>query len=59
MKVTNDRTLGTVRERERERERESYTLVNESSVLNLAKVVILCLLLKNINMNTKTEIKPI
>lgn len=55
MKVTNDRTLGTVRERER----ESYTLVNESSVLNLAKVVILCLLLKNINMNTKTEIKPI
>lgn len=57
MKVTNDRTLGTVRERERER--ESYTLVNESSVLNLAKVVILCLLLKNINMNTKTEIKPI
>ena len=24
MKVTNDRTLGTVRERERERERELY-----------------------------------
>ena len=57
MKKTNDRTLGTVRERERER--ESYTLVNESSVLNLTKAAILCLLFKNINMNTKTEIKPI
>ena len=57
MKTTNDRTLGTVRERERER--ESYTLVNGSSVLNLTKAAILCLLFKNINMNTKTEIKPI
>ena len=57
MKTTNDRALGTVRERERER--ESYTLVNGSSVLNLTKVVTLCLLFKNINMNTKTEIKPI
>ncbi len=55
MKMTNDRTLGTVRERER----ESYTLVNRSSVLNLAKTVALCLLFKNINMNTKTEIEPI
>lgn len=57
MKTTNDRNLGTVRERERER--ESYTLVNGSSVLNLTKATILCLLFKNINMNTKTEIKPI
>lgn len=53
MKTTNDRNLGTVRER------ESYTLVNGSSVLNLTKATILCLLFKNINMNTKTEIKPI
>ena len=59
MKTTNYRTLGTVRERERERERESYTLVNRSSVLNLDKTVALCLLFKNINMNTKTEIEPI
>ena len=51
MKMTNDRALGTVR--------EDYTLVNESSVLNLTKATILCLLFKNINMNTKTEIKPI
>lgn len=51
MKKINDRTLGTVR--------ENYTLVNGSSVLNLTKVVTLCLLFKNINMNTKTEIKPI
>lgn len=50
MKTTNNRTLGTVRE---------YTLVNRSSVLNLAKTVALCLLFKNINMNTKTEIEPI
>lgn len=57
MEMINDRTLGTVRERERER--ESYTLVNRSSVLKLAKTVALCLLFKNINMNTKTEIKPI
>ena len=53
MEMINDRTLGTVRER------ESYTLVNRSSVLKLAKTVALCLLFKNINMNTKTEIKPI
>lgn len=51
MKTTNNRTLGTVR--------ESYTLVNRSSVLNLAKTVALCLMFKNINMNTKTEIEPI
>ena len=53
MKTTNDRALGTVR--------ESYTLTNGSSVLNLTKATILCPLFKNINinMNTKTEIKPI
>ena len=51
MKTTNGRTPGTVRER--------YTLVNRSRVSNLAKIIILCLLSKNINMNTKTEIKPI
>ena len=44
--------------RERERERESYTLVNKSSLLSLAKTVTLCLL-ENINMNKKTEIEPI
>ena len=44
--------------REKERERESYTLVNKSSLLSLAKTVALCLL-KNINMNKKTEIEPI
>ena len=38
--------------------RESYTLVNKSSLLSLAKTVALCLL-KNINMNKKTEIEPI
>ena len=38
--------------------RESYTLVNKSSLLSLAKAVALCLL-KNINMNKKTEIEPI
>ena len=43
--------------RERERERESYTLVNKSSLLSLAKTVTLCLL-ENINMNKKTEIEP-
>ena len=42
----------------REKERESYTLVNKSSLLSLAKTVALCLL-KNINMNKKTEIEPI
>ena len=40
------------------RERESYTLVNKSSLLSLAKTVALCLL-ENINMNKKTEIEPI
>ena len=39
--------------KERERERESYTLVNKSSLLSLAKTVTLCLL-ENINMNKKT-----
>ena len=38
--------------------RENYTLVNKSSLLSLAKTVELCLL-KNINMNKKTEIEPI
>lgn len=38
--------------------RESYTLVNKSSLLSLAKAVVLCLL-ENINMNKKTEIEPI
>lgn len=53
--MTKAKTVEAVRERER----ESYTLVNGSSVLNLTKAVTLCLLFKNINMNTKTEIKPI
>ena len=56
MKKTTDVSLGAVRERERERERESYTLVNKSSLLSLAKAVTLCLLK---NMNKKTEIEPI
>ena len=42
----------------RERERESYTLVNKSSLLSLAKIVELCLL-ANINMNKKTEVEPV
>ena len=50
-------SLDTV-ERERERERESYTLVNKSSLLSLAKREILCKI-KNINMNKKTEMEPI
>ena len=50
-------SLDTV-ERERERERESYTLVNKSSLLSLAKREILCEI-KNINMNKKTEMEPI
>lgn len=54
-KATNE-SLEAVRERKRER--ESYTLVNKSSLLSLAKTVALCLL-KNINMNKKTEIEPI
>ena len=58
MKRTTNESLEAVRERERERERESYTLVNKSSLLSLAKTVALCLL-ENINMNKKTEIEPI
>ena len=57
MKKTTGVSLGAVRERERERERESYTLVNKSSLLSLAKTVELCLL-ANINMNKKTEVEP-
>ena len=38
---------------------ESYTLVNKSGLLSLVKIVALCLIKSiNINMNTKTEIKP-
>ena len=38
---------------------ESYALVNKSSLLNLAKIVELCLIKSiNINLNKKTEIKP-
>ena len=52
-------SLDTVeRERERERERESYILVNKSGLLILAKRTILCKI-QNINMNKKTEMKPI
>ena len=50
MKRTTNESLGAVR--------EIYTLVNKSSLLSLAKIVGLCLL-KNINMNKKTEIEPI
>ena len=56
MERTTNESLEAVRERERER--ESYTLVNKSSLLSLAKAVVLCLL-ENINMNKKTEIEPI
>lgn len=56
MKKATNESLEAVRERKRER--ESYTLVNKSSLLSLAKTVALCLL-KNINMNKKTEIEPI
>ena len=56
MKKATNESLEAVRERGRER--ESYTLVNKSSLLSLAKTVALCLL-KNINMNKKTEIEPI
>ena len=38
--------------------RKNYTLVNKSNLLSLAKTVALCLL-KNINMNKKTEIEPV
>ena len=58
MKKATNESLEAVRERKREKERESYTLVNKSSLLSLAKTVALCLL-KNINMNKKTEIEPI
>lgn len=54
MKRATNESLEAVKERER----ESYTLVNKSSLLSLAKAVALCLL-KNINMNKKTEIEPI
>ena len=37
---------------------ESYTLVNKSSLLSIAKRAILCKI-KNINMNKKTEMEPI
>ena len=37
--------------------RENYTLVKKSSLLSLAKTVVVCLL-ENINMNKKTEIEP-
>ena len=50
MKRTTDENPGAVR--------ENYTLVNKSSLLSLAKTVVLCLL-ENINMNKKTEIEPI
>ena len=49
MKRTTNESLEAVR--------ESYTLVNKSSLLSLAKTVELCLL-ANINMNKKTEIEP-
>ena len=49
MKRATDKSLEAVR--------ESYTLVNKSSLLSLAKTVELCLL-ANINMNKKTEIEP-
>ncbi len=49
MKRTTNENLEAVR--------ESYTLVNKSSLLSLAKTVVLCLL-ENINMNKKTEIEP-
>ena len=49
MKKTTDVSLEAVR--------ENYTLVNKSSLLSLAKTATLCLL-KNINMNKKTEIEP-
>ena len=56
MKKTTDVSLGAVRERERER--ESYTLINKSSLLSLAKTVELCLL-TNMNINKKTEVEPV
>mgnify|MGYP004420123617 FL=1 len=37
--------------------KENCTLVNKSSLISLVKTAVLCLL-KNINMNKKTEIEP-
>ena len=54
MKKATDESLEAVRERER----ESYTLVNKSSLLSLAKIVELCLL-TNMNINKKTEVEPV
>ena len=51
MKIATDKSLEAVK-------RENYTLVNKSSLLSSVKTVTLCLL-KNINMNKKTEIEPI
>ena len=51
MKRTTNESLEAVK-------RENYNLVNKSSLLSFAKTVALCLL-KNINMNKKTEIEPI
>lgn len=53
MKRTTNESLEAVKKRER----ESYTLVNKSSLISLDKIATLCLL-KNINMNKKTEIEP-
>ena len=52
MKRTTNESLEAVRER------KNYTLVNKSNLLSLAKTATLCLL-KNINMNKKTEIEPV
>ena len=49
MKRATDKSLEAVR--------ENYTLVNKSSLLSSVKTVAVCLL-KNINMNKKTEIEP-
>ena len=49
MKKTTDVSFEAVR--------KNYTLVNKSSLISLAKTATLCLL-KNINMNKKTEIEP-
>lgn len=49
MKRATDENLEAVREK--------CTLVNKSSLISLVKIAVLCLL-KNINMNKKTEIEP-
>ena len=49
MKRTTNESFGTVR--------ENYTLVNKSSLISLAKTLVLCLL-GNININKKTVIEP-